>query len=93
MNKPIIPAACSLTPLFTNSDPEAYTTGAKTLVLNDYPEPVAEIISNLKMAFQQLQLELIVGKPKNMKEIGAHFDEFEFYLDDLIWKFKKPASQ
>jgi hypothetical protein len=83
------PAACSVTSIFTDNDSEAYTTDSEVLWLDDYPEPIASTIFELKKAFQKLQLTILKGKPNNLKEIGNCFDEFEFYLEYLIWKFKK----
>lgn len=92
MNKSIIPTARSLTTLFTENDPNAYTTGLKALILNDYPETIAPLIDNIKVALQKVELEIREFGPENIKDIGHRFDKIEFYLDELIRKFKKPTS-
>jgi hypothetical protein len=78
--------------LFTDNDPEAYTTGPDTLCLDVYPEPIASTIGELKTAFQELQSTILVGKPNNKKEIGNCFDKLEWYLDELIRKFKQNSD-
>jgi hypothetical protein len=66
-----------------------FTTGSEMLLLDEFPEPIAPTIGDLKLASQQLQLTILKRQPINTKVIGVCFNNFEGYLDELILKFKK----
>ena len=50
----------------------------------EFPEPLASLIFNYKLAFQDLQFTILEDKPNNLKEIGHCFKELERHFHELI---------
>lgn len=73
-----VPAACSLTHLFTSK------AHPKTVWLDSYSEPLRTIINRYKRFLQSLQMEILINDLENTSKIGECFEDLERVIENLI---------